>query len=199
MEEKRQEENLKNKNKSSWIRELIEVALIAFIVIKFITQVSLVVGACMNPLLIDGDRLFVNKFVYHFKKIRRGDIIVFQSPINPKYDFIKRVIGLPGEKIQIIDGYVYINGKKLNEPYVKYRDHFFMAPFNIPTGEFFVMGDNRPNSLDSRYWGTVKRDKVIGKAFFCFWPLKHFKWLDGGEKWGKYYFKDIKEVKKNEN
>ena len=215
-EEKREQHEKKSILKiPKFIFEILQTLLIAFLIIKFVTQTSLVVGECMLPLLKDGDRILVNKFVYHFKPIKRGDIVVFKFPKDPSKEFIKRVIGLPGDRIKIMRGVVFINGKPLKEPYVFYNKPEYFPPgrgeFVVPANSYFVMGDNRPNSLDSRYWGVVPRKLIVGKAFWRFWPCLEGKgflinliaflnpfpntaisckrriWLDGGEKWAKYY------------
>jgi signal peptidase I len=124
------------------------------------------------------DRVLANRFIYHFRKPHRGDIIVFKTPPQAKErcgaggTFVKRLIGLPGERFEERNGYVYINGKKLNEPYVKpdRRDTRTIPPMRMPKGRYFMMGDNRIASCDSREWGPVPRKNIIGKVFFIYWP-----------------------------
>jgi signal peptidase I len=124
------------------------------------------------------DRVLANRFIYHFEKPRRGDIIVFNTPPEAAVKcgaggvFVKRLIGLPGETWSERNGYVYIDGKKLNEPYVQpaRRDTRTIGPIHIPPGHYFFMGDNRASSCDSREWGTVPRANLIGKVFAIYWP-----------------------------
>jgi signal peptidase I len=125
----------------------------------------------MIPTLVPGDRVLVSKFWYHFQPPKRGQIVVFKYPLDPKRDFIKRVIGLPGEVVSMEEGVVYIDGEPLAEPYVKNHDSFNMKPVRVPENAYFVMGDNRPNSQDSRFWGFVPKENLIGPAFFRYWPL----------------------------
>lgn len=126
----------------------------------------------MEPRLDNNDRLFINKFVYHFEKIHRGDVVVFHYPRDPRKSYIKRVIALPGDNLRITDGTVYLNGAPLAEPYVpaKYRDIRSVADEVIPRGEFWVMGDHRSISSDSRDFGPVPRSDIYGKAAFVYWP-----------------------------
>jgi len=163
------------KRKKSMIRELLETVIsagiIAFIIITFIGQVTVVRGASMEPTLHDRERLIANKISYRFQSPERNEIVIFRPPIGIKRNYIKRIIGIPGDKIEIVDGKIYVNDQALEEPYVKYRSSEDMPPTIVPTGSFFVLGDNRPNSSDSRYWGFVPRKNVIGKAWIVFWPL----------------------------
>ncbi len=158
-----------------WFLDVVVAVLVAVFVIVFLYQPVKVEGTSMQPGLQNHDRLFVNKFIYDFDKIHRGDIVVFHYPLNPKKSFIKRVIGLPGDRMKIVDGHVYINGKLLKEPYVpkKYRDHTSMMIGVIPPHEYFVMGDHRSVSEDSRDFGPVPRKDIYGKAAFVYWPLNY--------------------------
>ena len=124
------------------------------------------------------DRVLACRFCYHFWSPKRGDIIVFKTPPKAKQQcgaggtFVKRLIGLPGDVWEERQGYVYIDGRKLNEPYVKpdRRDNRTIKPIKIPAGQYFFMGDNRASSCDSRYWGAVPRKNLIGEVFFVYWP-----------------------------
>ncbi|MEA1940566.1 MAG: signal peptidase I, partial [Candidatus Caldatribacteriota bacterium] len=170
---------LKNKDikkgKKSMIRELLETVvsagIIAFIIITFIGQVTVVQGASMESTLHSRERLIANKIGYRFESPQRGEIIIFKPPLNTKRNYIKRVIGIPGDKIKIVDGKVYLNDRELSEPYVKFRSYENIPTITVPEDSYFVLGDNRPNSSDSRYWGFVPRKNVIGKAWVIFWPL----------------------------
>lgn len=167
------------KGKKSMIRELLETVIsagiIAFIIITFIGQVTVVRGASMEPTLHDNERLVANKISYRFETPERGEIIIFKPPLEIKRNYIKRIIGVPGDKIEITKGEIYLNDKKLEEPYVKNRSHEDMPPTIVPDNSFFVLGDNRPNSSDSRYWGFVPRKNVVGRAWVVFWPLNRIR------------------------
>ena len=131
----------------------------------------------MVPTLNVNDRLFVNKFIYRFKTPERGDIVVFKSITDDK-DYVKRCVGLPGETIEIKKGNVYINGKLFFIPGVKIiRDYDYRDPVTVPENSYYVLGDNRSKSADSRYWGFVPEKNLLGKATFTFWPLNRMRLL----------------------
>ena len=157
----------------SWTRDLFVSLSIAGVVIVFLYQPVKVEGNSMMPELTDQERIFINKFVYRFESIQRGDVVVFWYPLDPSKSYIKRVVGLPGETVQLAYGEVFVNGRKLDEPYVtpEYRDGQNLGPIHIPEGEFFVLGDHRNSSNDSRVWGTVERKFIYGKAVFVYWPV----------------------------
>ena len=157
-----------------WIRDLLFSAAASVLIITFLYQPVRVEGTSMLPRLVDQDRLFINKFVYHFEAIDRGDVVVFHYPRNPQLSYIKRVIAIPGDKLFIDRGQVYVNGKALDEPYVpeQYRDTRSLDPMVIRDGEYFVLGDHRSIASDSREFGTVKRDLIYGKAAFIYWPTQ---------------------------
>lgn len=159
--------------------ETVLVALIfALLIRKYFVQTSLVYSGSMEPTMMIGDRLFVNKFVYHYRDPGRGEIILFKSPYKDQKEFVKRLIALPGEKVLIDRGNVYINGKLLTLPGINFRkDYDSFGPETVPTGNFFVLGDNRSNSADSRVWGYVPRKDLIGKAFYTFWPINRMQIL----------------------
>lgn len=156
-----------------WIRDIFFAALTAVLIVIFVVQPVKVEGTSMEPRLEDQERIFVNKFVYHFSEINRGDIVVFWYPKDPTKSFIKRVVALPGETVDIRSGVVYIDGERLQEGYVPpgYFDYASHPPMSIPEGEFFVMGDHRNSSNDSRNWGPVPRRSIFGKAIFRYWPV----------------------------
>lgn len=164
------------------IETLLVAGLLALAIKEYVIQVSVVPTGSMIPTLIGGvdgelnDRLFVNKFIYDFKAPKRGDIVVFKSPHKDGKDYVKRCIGLPGETIKLVRGVVYIDNKELILAGVDVqRDYSFFKPVTIPQGHYFVLGDNRSMSQDSRYWGFVPRKDIIGKALFTFWPFKRMK------------------------
>ncbi len=128
----------------------------------------------MLPRLVDQDRLFINKFVYHFEAIERGDVVVFRYPRNPQVSYIKRIIALPGDRLRIDRGQVFVNNKAISEPYVPedFRDARSLDPMVVPQGEYFVLGDHRSIASDSRDFGPVKRDLIYGKATFIYWPTQ---------------------------
>jgi signal peptidase I len=156
------------------LRDLVISAGISLLIITFVYQPVRVQGTSMMPRLENRDRLFINKFIYHFSAIKRGDVVVFHYPRDPEKSYIKRVIALPGDHIQIIDGRVWLNGKLLREPYVppRYRDDRSMAIMTVPPRSYFVMGDHRSISDDSRDFGPVRRSFIYGRAVFVYWPTK---------------------------
>jgi len=158
-----------------WLRDLSVSIVIAIIVILFLYQPVKVEGTSMTPALINDERIFINKFVYRLgiSDIVRGDTIVFWAPEDPSRSYIKRVIGVPGDMVEIADGTVILNGERLEEPYIRDedRDRMSMGRRLVEAGHYFVLGDHRNSSNDSRSWGTVARDAIYGKAVFVYWPL----------------------------
>jgi signal peptidase I len=159
---------------SLWIRDLLISAAVSLLIILFLYQPVRVEGTSMLPRLEDHDRLFINKFVYHITSIERGDVVVFHYPRDPEKSYIKRVIALPGDRLSIDRGQVWVNGKALQEKYVPamYRDTRSYAETVIPDDCYFVMGDHRSISSDSREFGVVERDLIYGKAVFIYWPAR---------------------------
>jgi signal peptidase I len=161
----------------AWLRDLMLSVLIAVLVILFLYRPVKVEGTSMMPGLLDQERLFINQFSYRFGigEIKRGDTVVFWYPEDTTKSYIKRVIGLPGDRVSVQDGNVFVNGKKLEEDYVpaEYRDDRPYAPRTVPADQYFVLGDHRISSNDSRSWGFVPRNYIYGKAVFVFWPLEH--------------------------
>jgi signal peptidase I len=157
-----------------WLRDLVIAAAASVLIIIFLYQPVRVEGTSMLPRLEDHDRLFINKFVYHFTAIERDDVVVFHYPRDPEKSYIKRVIGLPGDRIRIVNGQVWVNGKALEEPYVPeaYRDIKSMAEMVVPSDTYFMMGDHRSISSDSREFGPVERGLIYGKAVFIYWPAR---------------------------
>ncbi len=162
----------------SWVRDLAFSVLLAVVLIVFIYQPVKVEGTSMMPSLTDQERIFINKFTYRFGlgSIERGDTVVFWYPQDPSKSYIKRVIGLPGDRVRIDEGEVYVNGSQLKEDYVpeENRDRLSWKDGReetVPAGKYFVLGDHRNQSSDSRGWGWVPRDAIYGKAVFVYWPL----------------------------
>jgi signal peptidase I len=164
----------------SWLRELTLGVVVAIVVILFLYQPVKVEGTSMTPALVNQERIFINKFIYSpmvshlgFAEINRGDTVVFWYPGDTTKSYIKRVIGLPADTVEIVNGTVLLNGQALPEPYVpEYaRDQVSMARMTIESNKYFVLGDNRRYSNDSRTWGLVPRNDIYGKAVFGYWPL----------------------------
>ena len=162
-----------------WLRDLILSVLLAFIVIVFLYQPVQVEGTSMMPRLENHERIFVNKFLYRFRPIERGDVVVFRYPLDTSKSYIKRVIGLPGDEVSIRSGHVVVNGKALTEPYLppSYLDDQSFPTVRVEPGHYFVLGDHRNSSNDSRAWGTVDREYIFGKAVFVYWPLSQMGWV----------------------
>ena len=188
--------------KKSTFREYYEALLIAVIFVNFarifVFQAFKIPTGSMEDNLKVGDHIIVNKFIYGpagtpwqkllpLRDIRRGDIIVFRYPLQPDTDFVKRVIGMPGDTLEVRNKKISVNGKALDEPYVihedpqvfplqpslpePYRSRDQFGPFTVPEGQYFAMGDNRDRSSDSRYWGTVPRSMIKGRAFMVYWSF----------------------------
>ena len=180
------------------IRELIEtviLALLIFLALQFSVQNFRVEGPSMDPTLGDGQYLLANKLVYlnfdprdlqsllpfidverdqllfPFHSPRRGEVVIFRFPVDESRDFVKRVIAIPGDAVEIRQGQVFVNGEKRDEPYITHHDRSNMAPVNVGSGRYFVMGDNRRASNDSRDWGSVPGRNMIGRAWLSYWPL----------------------------
>jgi signal peptidase I len=160
----------------SWVRDLVFSVLIAVILIVFIYQPVKVEGTSMMPTLTDQERIFINKFTYHYGLggIERGDMVVFKYPLDTSKSYIKRVVGVPGDVVKIVKGQVYVNDVALAEDYVpeEYRDHASWTGDPVPKDKYFVLGDHRSSSNDSRAWGWVDRKYIYGKAVFVYWPLE---------------------------
>jgi signal peptidase I len=158
---------------TSWVRDLIISLAISAFVIVFLYQPVKVEGTSMMPSLDDQERIFINKFVYRIEPIQHGDIIVFRYPRDPAKSFIKRVIGVAGDHVKIDDGHVYVNGKLLVEDYVprSYQDDRSYPDVTVPPDSYFVLGDHRSLSNDSRDFGPVDSSYIYGKAVFGYWPV----------------------------
>ncbi|HEY5382790.1 MAG TPA: signal peptidase I [Acidobacteriaceae bacterium] len=155
------------------MRDLIVSVAVSVFIILFLYQPVRVEGTSMLPQLQDQDRLFINKFAYEVGEIHRGDVVVFRYPRDETKSYIKRVIALPGDDLRIDHGAVWINGRRLRESYVPqwYRDDRSVPEMVLPVGEYFVMGDHRSISSDSRDFGPVARKLIYGRAAFVYWPV----------------------------
>lgn len=162
-----------------WIRDLAISVIIAVLIIVFLYQPVKVEGTSMMPELTDQERIFINKFVYKFGDIQRGDVVVFWYPRDTSKSYIKRVIGLPGEKVRITGGRVFLNGRELNEPYVRpaYLDYQSYPERTVEPDHYYVLGDHRNSSNDSREWWTVPRENIYGQAVLVYWPVEKFQLL----------------------
>ncbi len=171
----------------AWTRDLLLAIGLAMVIIIFLYQPVKVEGTSMAPLLTDQERIFINKFVYRFEPIERGDVVVFWYPLDRSKSFIKRVVALPDETVEIRQGRVYVNGKRLEEPYVptQFADASTYGPVRVPPDEYFVMGDHRASSNDSRVFGPVPSRYIYGKAVFAYWPMDRFGLLPPSAEHGK--------------
>ena len=155
------------------------VALSIFVVVYlFLVQPHEIKGGSMEPTFNNNEYILTDKISYRFKEPKRGDVVIFKAPKNPDVDYIKRIIGLPGERIKIQNGAIYINGKKLSEPYIRDITSLTSTQYlqegvetTVPEGYFFVMGDNRTGSMDSREFGPIAENVIIGHAILRYWPL----------------------------
>jgi signal peptidase I len=184
--------------KGRWITELIVIVMIVLLIRAFVAQAYNIPSGSMKPTLLVGDFILVNKLVYRFSEPKRGDIVVFKYPIDPNIDFIKRIVALPGEEVEVRNNQVFINGKPLPlievekgeengvrkviyeevlPEGIKHKVQFYedfpfskrdFGPVVVPPNHYFVMGDNRDNSEDSRYWGFLPRENIVGKAFVIY-------------------------------
>ncbi len=155
------------------LHDLSVAVLFCFFLITFVAQAFRVQGTSMLPLLQDGERIIVNKFIYRFHPIERGDVVVFWYPRDPAVSFIKRVLGLPGDTVEIRSGQLVVNGQAVREDYLapRFRDEDSFAPTVVKKGYYFVLGDHRNSSNDSRSWGEVPEKYIYGRAVYRFWPV----------------------------
>ena len=160
-------------NLRAWVRDLLISIIASAIIITYFYQPVRVEGTSMLPNLEDQDRLFINKMAFRVGDIHRGDVVVFRYPKDETKSYIKRVIALPGDRVRIDHGRVYVNDRYLPEPYVpaRFEDDRSTAEMHIPPHEYFVLGDHRNISSDSREFGPVARDLIYGKAAFVYWPM----------------------------
>lgn len=158
-------------------------AVLAFGIRSFVAEARYIPSGSMLPTLQINDRLIIDKISYNFRNPERGDIVVF-SPTdalkaqNFKDAFIKRLLGLPGDKVEVKEGRVYVNDQLLKENYIEEKPNYNFGPVTVPPNQYLVLGDNRNNSYDSHYWGYVPRDRIIGRAVVRFWPLNRVGEID---------------------
>ena len=179
IEQETAETQTKVERPASWdtvraaLREVIEtvvLTLVIFFLIQTVVRNFRVVGTSMEPNLHTGQYLIVDKISYRLSEPHRGDVIVFEPPVNADGDYVKRVIGLPGELVEIRNGQVFISNQPLDEPYIVRPGSYSWAAHRVGPGELFVLGDNRNMSSDSHNWGMLPQDKVVGKAWISYWP-----------------------------
>lgn len=174
-----------SKDLKGFIKELLSIVITAFILAMilrtFVIEGREIPSGSMLPTLQIDDRVMVNKFIYHFKEPVRGDVVIFDPPevLNSDKYFIKRVIGLPGETVEMKDGKVFINERALKEPYLPESLNYRFGPVVVPNDSLLVLGDNRNNSYDSHLWNAwLTRDRIKGKAFMLYWPINHVKLME---------------------
>lgn len=162
-----------------WVRDVFFSIILAMLIVTFLYQPVRVEGTSMAPDLQDRDRVFVNKLAYRIGDVHRQDVVIFHYPNDTTKTYIKRVIAQPGDTLRIDHGRVYLNGSLLAEPYVLplYRDETSLPETRIPAGEYFVMGDHRNISSDSRDFGPVARSFIYGRAMFVYWPANEAGWV----------------------
>ncbi|WP_027363548.1 signal peptidase I [Desulfotruncus alcoholivorax] len=173
-------EQPREKKKKPAFMEIIEsvaiAVLLAVIIRMFVFQPFVIPTGSMEPTIQIGDRIMVSKFAYHFGEPSRGDIVVFRPPFDPERIFVKRLIGVGGDTVEIRGSKLYINGKLIPEDYLpkglRFQD---FGPVQVPPGNYFMMGDNRNNSDDSRVWGNLPKKNIIGKAVIIYWPINHIR------------------------
>ena len=163
-----------------WARDVFFAIGAAVIIVVFFYQPVKVEGTSMLPELVDQERIFVNKFLYRIDQIERGDIVVFWYPLDPTKSYIKRIVGLPGDIVDVQEGEVVVNGRRLDEDYVpaNFFDRRSFSPVYVEPGHYYVMGDHRNQSNDSRMWGLVPDQNIYGKAVFRYWPVNKMGSID---------------------
>jgi signal peptidase I len=168
-----------------FIKETVSIILIALVLAlllrTFIIEGRIIPSGSMLPTIQLQDRVLVSKFIYRFSEPKRGDIIVFEPPVESDLDYIKRLIGLPGETVEMKNQRVYIDGVALVEPYLAEPLNYEWGPVIVPEGSYLVLGDNRNHSNDSHMWNAwMEAENIKGKAFATYWPLSHIGWLERG-------------------
>ena len=162
------------------IVETLVLAVVLFVGINLVSARVRVDGFSMRPTLEDGEFVLVSKLSYTFGEFQRGDIVVFHFPLNPQEELVKRIIGLPGDTVMVRDNQVFVNGQQLNETYIA-QAPLYSGEWTVSEGQLFVLGDNRNNSNDSKDWGLLPQENVVGKAVLIYWPPPLWKVLDHPE------------------
>ncbi len=160
-----------------WVKSLVVAFVLAMFIRTFFFQAFKIPSSSMYPTLRIGDHLIANKLVYRFRDPGRGEVVIFKFPDNTRRDFVKRLVGRPGEKVKIAGGKIYIDGKEATDSRIAGREYFNdegMPEITVPADKYFVLGDNSANSYDSRYWGFVPRRDFLGEALFIYWPPKRW-------------------------
>ncbi len=173
------EKKAKGKSAIMDILESVAIAILLAVIIRtFVFQPFYIPSESMVPSLLVGDRIIVSKLNYHFSEPKRGDVMVFKFPLDPSRDFVKRTIGVGGESLSIRNSQLYVNGQLVQEDYLPEGLTFAdFGPVEVPRGNYFMMGDNRNNSDDSRVWGALPEENIIGKAVLIYWPLNRIRFL----------------------
>ncbi len=177
MAKKIAEKEQKKKTTGAMIWEIVQTLLMAaalYFAIDFCVARVRVENISMEKTFTEGELLMVNRLNYKFNEPQRGDVVIFEAPTAPGKDYIKRMIGLPGDKVVVKDGKLFINDTEIDEPWL-HEAILYSGEWIVPEGEYFVLGDNRNHSSDSHSWGFVPRKNLIGNAFFCYWPLNHIR------------------------
>lgn len=182
MARKRPAQKEEKKKKTTWgvIWELVQTLLMAavlYFAIDFCIARVRVENISMETTFTEGELLMVNRLNYKFNEPKRGDVVIFEAPTAPGKDYIKRMIGLPGDKVSVTNGKLSINGNEIDESWV-HEPINYSGAWVVPADQYFVLGDNRNHSSDSHSWGFVPRENLIGNAFFCYWPLNHIRVID---------------------
>ncbi|NPV89357.1 MAG: signal peptidase I [Firmicutes bacterium] len=171
-------ENTTSRDTSGFIKEVLSIIIVALVLAMlirfFVVEARWIPSGSMKPTIQENDRVLVNRFIYRFQDPERLDVIVFEPPLETGYkdDFIKRVIGLPGDRVEVAKGQVFINGQPLKEDYINEKPNYSFGPVTVPPGSYFVMGDNRNHSFDSHQWNSwLTKEHIKGKAFLTYWPL----------------------------
>jgi signal peptidase I len=181
----RAESGSKVRKRRSAVRTIVEIVVIvaaafilAMLIQLFLVKPFTIPTGSMEPTLMISDRVLVNRFILHFREPKPGDIVVFRSPMNPKEDLIKRVVAVGGDTVSVHDGALYVNSQRRVENYLMDKTIVGTYPETVvPAGSYFLMGDNRNNSGDSRVFGAVAKNQILGKAFAIYWPIRRWHWF----------------------
>jgi signal peptidase I len=168
---------MKNDSMKGIFREatvILVLAVLLYLLLHLFVQSSIVENVSMQPGLVEGQRLIVLKSAYWFSKPQRGDVIIIYPPVQSEKQWVKRLIGLPGDTVWVNEGTVFINNIPLEEPYIKAKPDYQFGPYTVPEDQYFVLGDNRNESTDSHYGWNLTRDEIVGKAWLRIWPLNVF-------------------------